>query len=171
MAVIRPIYFDTTIGGYRAPVSGDTIDPALISGGGGSNVDYSVMTFTSTDTAVELSVGDIAGVVTGTTGTYNTISKSLATGRTNPFGVVFSKETANGGISYTYKAKLYGLLDTADVVGGTILLGNTGNLWASNTGAITHTLPTPTVGGQTIKVGTAISATKLIVNLDVLMYH
>lgn len=171
MAVIRPIYFDTTIGGYRAPVSGDTIDPALISGGGGSSVDYSVMTFTSTDTAVELSVGDIAGVVTGTTGTYNTISKALATSRTNPFGVVFSKETTNGGISYTYKAKLYGLLDTADVVGGTILLSNTGNMWASNTGTITHTLPTPTVGGQTIKVGTAISATELIVNLDVLMYH
>lgn len=171
MAVIKPIYFDSSIGGYRVPVSGDTIDPSLISGGGGSSIDYSVMTFTSTDTAVELAVGDIVGVVTGTTGTYNTISKCLATGRTNPFGVVFSKETSDGGITYSYKAKLHGLLLTTDVVGGTILLSNTGNVWASNTGAITHTLPTPTVGGQTIKVGTAISATQLIVNLTVLAYH
>lgn len=171
MAVIKPIYFDSTIGGYRVPVSGDTIDPSLISGGGGSSVDYSIMTFTSTDTAVELSVGDIVGVVTGTTGTYNTYSKCLATGRTNPFGLVYSKETSDGGITYSYKAKLNGLLDTTDVVGGTILLSNTGNLWASNTGAITHTLPTPTTGGQTIKVGTALSATLLLVNLVVLAYH
>lgn len=171
MAVIKPIYFDSSIGGYRVPVSGDTIDPSLISGGGGSSIDYSVMTFTSTDTAVELAVGDVVGVVTGTPGTYNKISKCLATGRNNPFGLVFSKETSDGGINYTYKAKLNGLLLTTDVVGGTILLSNTGNVWASDAGAIAHTLPTPTVGGQTIKVGTVISATQLIVNLTVLAYH
>ena len=171
MAVIKPIYFDTTTGGYRVPASGDTIDPSLISGGGDSSLDPSVLEFSSDDTAVELSVGDVVGVVTGTTGTYNTFSKALATGRTNPFGVVFSKVTGDGGATYTYKAKLNGILDTADAVGGTILLGNTGVMWAANTGAISHTLPTPTTGGQTVKIGVALSATLLLVNPQVLAYH
>lgn len=171
MAVIKPIYFDSTTGGYRVPTTGDTIDPSLISGGGGSGVDASVFEFDSDDTAVELSVGDVVGTVTGTTGTYNTFSKVLATGRTNPMGVVFSKVTTDGGTTYTYKAKLTGVLDTADVSGGTILLSNTGVMWTSNTGALTHTLPTPTTGGQTVKVGVALSATKLLVNPQVLTYH
>jgi hypothetical protein len=171
MAVIKPIYFDNTIGGYRIPVSGDTIDPSLISGGSGSVINTSVITFSSTDAAVELAVGDIVGVVSSTTGTYNDYSKCLATGRTNPFGLVFSKETSNGGVTYNYKAQLNGILDTSLVVGGTILLNNTGSLWVSNTGALSHTIPAPTVGGQTVRVGTILTATMLLVNLSVLAYH
>lgn len=170
MAIVRPLYYDATTGGYRFTSESNTIDPAVLPASSGGE-DSSVLTFGTADVSAPLAVGDVVGVLESTSGTYNTYIKATAINRALPIGVVYSKTTTDGGSTHTYKAKLSGVLDTTNAEGGTITLSNTGKVWASNTGTLTTTQPSATANGQTLLVGTCISATELLVNPVVLVYH
>lgn len=172
MAIVRPLFYDATTGGYRVASESNTIDPLVLpASGGGTSEDSSVFTFGTTDVTAPLAVGEVVGVLEATSGEYNTYVKATALNQALPIGVVFSKTTTDGGTTHTYKAKTAGVLDTTTTEGGTITLTNTGKVWASDTGTLTATPPTATASGQTLLVGTCISATELLVNPMVMLYH
>lgn len=171
MAIVRPLFYDAATGGYRIASESNTIDPLVLPAASGGGEDSSVLTFNTADVSAPLAVGEVVGVLEATNGTYNTYVKATALNQALPIGVIYSKTTTDGGTTHTYKAKMNGVLDTTTADGGTITLTNTGKVWASDTGTLTATQPSATAAGQTLLVGTCISATELLVNPSVLVYH
>lgn len=154
MADRLPIWFDTSVAGYRefSTTAGDTIPAAFVTGGGGSAYETAVITFAGGAVGMPLSVTDVGAIAAATNADQHPV-----------IGIVVSKTGDDCTVV------LSGFIDTTILQG--ITPANGAVVWLGTSGSVTLSTPTPAANGKLVRLGTIISASgKTKFSIETLLY-